>query len=205
MWDVTHSLVKHDSITCETWFIHVYDTTHSHVKHDAFTCETRLIHMYNMSNSLMRHDSFTSETWLIRMYDMAHSHVRHDSWDCAPTISWQLVSIQLVKLKFHPSWMDTHQLSRNRWCAISRVDHMMHVCHDFICQCAMSQSSVLHNLYIFIFIFAVTSYPWVRAFFVCAITRSCVPWCVHVCCDSFMCAVTHSCLCVPWLIHVCHD
>jgi len=30
-----------------------------------------------------------------------------------------------------------------------------------------------------------------------------VPWLIHVCHDSFMCAMTHSC--VPWLIHVCHD
>jgi len=29
-----------------------------------------------------------------------------------------------------------------------------------------------------------------------------VPWLIHVCHDSFICAMTHSC--VPWLIHICY-
>jgi len=39
--------------------------------------------------------------------------------------------------------------------------------------------------------------------FICAMTHSCVPWPIHVCYDSFMYAMTHSS--VPWLIHLCHD
>ena len=134
------------------------------------------------------------------MWDMTHSHVWHDSFTCE-TWLLRLRTHEFVTVDVYPSWV------------------MMHECHDFICQCAITHSSVLHNL----FIFAVTSYPWVRAFLMSAITRSFVPWRIHVCCDSFLCAVTHSCMpwlihvyshsfmCatihsdVPWLVHVCHD
>jgi len=64
IWNTTHSYMRHDSFTYETWLIHIWDTTHSYMKHHSFTHETQLIHIWDTTHSHMRHDSFTYKTWI---------------------------------------------------------------------------------------------------------------------------------------------
>jgi len=98
---MTHSHVRHDSSTCETWLIYTWDMTYSHdsfrcetwlnhmthpgVRHDSFRCETWLIHMWDMTES---HDSFKCETWLIQIWDMTQSLVRHDLFTPETWLTW---------------------------------------------------------------------------------------------------------------------
>ena len=46
------------------------------VRHDSLICATWLIHMCNMTHSHVRHDSFIWATWLMHMHDMTHANVR---------------------------------------------------------------------------------------------------------------------------------
>jgi len=43
--------MRHDSLICVTWLIHMCDMTHSYVWHDSFICVTWFIHMCDMIHS----------------------------------------------------------------------------------------------------------------------------------------------------------
>jgi len=59
----------------------------------------------------------------------------------------------------------------------------------------------------FAFLSVLLSHPQMACFVLFtvryAMTLSYVPWLIHMCHDSFICAMIHSY--VPWLIHMCHD
>jgi len=106
MCDMTHTCVRRDSFTCETWLIrtkkkkqkghksldthlqplrcekwllHIWDMTHSY--HGSFICETCLIHMWDVTPSnrwIVTHESFMCETWLNHICAVTHWHMRHD-------------------------------------------------------------------------------------------------------------------------------
>jgi len=72
----THSYMRHDSITYESWLIYIWDMTQLHMRHNR-TLErhylwniTWLIHIWDMTLSHMSHDSFMYETWLNYIWDM---------------------------------------------------------------------------------------------------------------------------------------
>jgi len=86
---------------------------------------------------------------------MAHMHHMIHSWDCASTISWQLMCIHPTWMEFQFYKLDTHQLSRNCWCAISRVmSHMWmsHIIHAnescLTCEWVMSHKWIRHVIHV---------------------------------------------------------
>jgi len=117
MWDMTHSYVGHDSLTCVTmthsyvwndsficvtWLIHTWDMTrshlwqgrthtcgmtHSYMWHDAFICGTWLIHISAMTHSYLRMGSFIYVTWLIHMCVTTRAYMWHDSSTC---VTWSI-------------------------------------------------------------------------------------------------------------------
>jgi len=100
---MTHSCVRHDSLVCETWLIHMCDMTHSYVWHDTFICETCLIHICDMTYSYVWHASFICVTWLNHMCDMTHSYVWHDSFIY---VTWHIhVSVELATIKSPVSYL----------------------------------------------------------------------------------------------------
>ena len=66
--DLTHSHVRHDSFTCETWLTHMWDMTHSRV-----WCDACRLSRYYRDDSHVWHDSFTCVMCdIIHTCDMPH-------------------------------------------------------------------------------------------------------------------------------------
>ena len=85
---MTHSYVRHDSLICVPWLIHMCAMTHSYVCHDSFICVTWLIHMWDMTHWYVWHAlgiraichawhkrvkrvMFVTRTWLVYTFCMA--------------------------------------------------------------------------------------------------------------------------------------
>jgi len=68
MWAMTHSHVRHDSFTCETWLIHMWDITHS-VNYSHAPARRKRTSILEIPRDM-------NESWLTAM---THSHLRHDS------------------------------------------------------------------------------------------------------------------------------
>jgi len=79
----THSHVRLDSFSRETWLIHTWDTTHSYMWRDSFICATWLIHMWDLIHAYVRRlvhmcdfESFICATRIIYFCDMTYLQVR---------------------------------------------------------------------------------------------------------------------------------
>ena len=79
--NMTHSNMRHDSPTYETWLIRYLEFL-------------GYLERIDMAHSNMRHDSFTYETWLTHVWDMTHSVFRIHScldfwktWSCIQSLA----------------------------------------------------------------------------------------------------------------------
>jgi len=113
-----HSNVRHDSITCATWLIHMCDMTHSHVWHDWYPAQIELLVLNRSTESWDESHTYEWVITLIWISRVAHvnalqcigstihtcdrtqSHDRHDSFTCA---TWL---IQMCDMAHSHVWHD---------------------------------------------------------------------------------------------------
>ena len=79
-WVMTHSRVRHDLCTCETWLIHVSDN-------DSFVCVTWLIHTWDLTHSCVWRGSVnSSDAFVLCDTDKMVMNMGHDSF---VYVTWQ--------------------------------------------------------------------------------------------------------------------
>jgi len=192
MYSVTTSYVRHDSVMCVVWLIHMCATTHSYV----WCCSVICV------------------PWLIRMCAMTHSYVCRDSVICVPwRVPWRSHMCVIPEVSRSSKWVIDPWVTRKVWwvwvwcVSLTHESHakdswIHELIHEFI-----HEFSFIHE-WVPVSLNPIKVFYWMQWLRLKTQERRrysfmCVPCTVKVLRAPTNQSSRRRSLTVPWLIHVC--